>query len=276
MSTVSSIGIEQLPTREQVLPQARRENFTVASAVLGRRRARHLIAIYGFARLVDDVGDESSGDRGALLDLVDQELGRVFSAGDEEPRHPLMRDLRRTVRECSLPRAPFERLIQANRMDQVVTRYETFSQLLGYCQLSAAPVGELVLGVFGAATPERVALSDRVCAGLQVVEHLQDIAEDHARGRIYIPHEDLLRCGCDDGDLSGEPSPALQALIAFESGRARELLRAGGALARTLAPAPRLAVAGFVAGGLQALDVLEGRQRRLGRTRQLLRTAAGL
>ena len=84
---------------------------------------------------------------------------------------------------CRLPPGPFERLIEANRLDQVVTRYETFAQLLGYCQLSAAPVGELVLHVFGAATPERIALSDRICAGLQIIEHLQDIAEDHARGR---------------------------------------------------------------------------------------------
>ena len=102
---------------------------------------------------------------------------------------------------CRLPSGPFERLIEANRVDQVQTRYETFEQLLGYCQLSAAPVGELVLHVFDAATPERIALSDRVCAGLQVVEHLQDITEDHARGRIYMPQEDLVRFGCDDVDF---------------------------------------------------------------------------
>src|SRR6202035_4538545 len=109
--------------------------------------------------------------------------------GLETPQHPLMQTLAVTVKECALPIGPFERLIEANRVDQMVSRYDTFPQLLGYCQLSAAPVGELVLGVFGAATPNRVALSDRVCAGLQVVEHLQDIAEDHARGRVYMPRE---------------------------------------------------------------------------------------
>ena len=179
MTAVAKPSVAELPTREQVLSQARDENFTVANAILGRRRVRHLTAIYGFARLVDDVGDEAAGDRGALLDLVELELRRVFSeAADGPPQHPLMLELAATVRECSLPVGPFERLIEANRMDQVITRYETFDQLLAYCQLSAAPVGELVLGVFDAATPERVALSDRVCAGLQLVEHLQDIAED--------------------------------------------------------------------------------------------------
>ena len=191
MNAVTPLTVAALPTPEQVLPQARRENFTVASAILGRRRTRHLMAIYGFARLVDDVGDEAEGDRSALLDLVGLELGRVFAPGGE-PQHPLMRELAGTVHECALQLGPFERLIEANRRDQVVARYETFEQLLDYCQLSAAPVGELVLGVFGAATPDRVALSDRVCAGLQVVEHLQDIAEDHARGRVYMPREDIV------------------------------------------------------------------------------------
>jgi squalene synthase HpnC len=271
-------AIAALPTRDQVLPQAGRENFTVASGVLGRKRARNLMAIYGFARLVDDVGDEAPGDRGALLDLVALELHRVFAEpGVGEPLHPLMQDLALTVQECQLPIGPFERLIAANRMDQVLTRYETFTQLLDYCQLSAAPVGELVLGVFGVATSNRVALSDRVCAGLQVVEHLQDISEDHGRGRIYMPREDLDRFGCTDQDLAAPvPSAQLRALISFEAARARALLGSGGPLARTLPPAARLAVAGFTAGGLRALNALEqGRTTRLAYIWQMLRTAAG-
>jgi squalene synthase HpnC len=271
-------AIAALPTRDQVLPQSGRENFTVASGLLGRRRARQLMAIYGFARLVDDVGDEAPGDRGALLDLVALELHRVFGEpGLGEPLHPLMQELALTVRDCRLPIGPFERLIEANRMDQLLTRYETFTQLLDYCQLSAAPVGELVLGVFGVATSNRVALSDRVCAGLQVVEHLQDISEDHSRGRVYMPREDLERFGCSDQDLAAPvPSAKLRALISFESARARALLGSGGPLARTLAPAPRLAVAGFTAGGLRALDALErGRTTRLAYIWTMARTAAG-
>jgi squalene synthase HpnC len=271
-------GIEALPTREQVLPQAAAENFTVASAVLGRAQARHLMAIYGFARLVDDVGDEAVGDRAALLELVGAELRRIYEPEREgPPRHPLMRELAVTVQACALPADPFERLIDANRLDQTLTHYSTFQQLLDYCRLSAAPVGELVLGVFGAATPARVALSDRVCAGLQIVEHLQDIAEDHARGRVYMPLEDLVRFGCTDEDLAAAatPTPALRALIGFEATRARALLGSGAPLARTLALRPRLAVAGFVAGGRRALQEREHGPRRFSLLRQLPRAVAG-
>ncbi len=273
------VGVAALPTSEQVLPQAGRENFTVASRILGRRRARQLMAIYGFARLVDDVGDEAMGDRGALLDVVGLELQRAFGeAGQEPPQHPLMQQLAETVRDCRLPIGPFARLIEANRMDQVLTRYDSFPQLLDYCQLSAAPVGELVLAVFGAATANRVALSDRVCAGLQVVEHLQDIAEDHSRGRVYMPREDLERFGCSEQDLAGadHPSANLRALIAFEAARARALLGSGGPLARTLPLTPRVAVAGFTAGGLRALERLErGRHPRPAYIWAMLRTVAG-
>ena len=253
MTTAAPLTAADLPDRDGVMAQAGSENFTVASALVGHEPQRHLRAIYGFARLVDDVGDEAEGNRMALLEVVTEELQRVY---DGSPRHPVMVELQRTVRACRLPSAPFERLIEANRVDQIQTHYRTFGELLGYCQLSAAPVGELVLHVFDSATPERIALSDRVCAGLQVVEHLQDIAEDHARGRVYVPEEDLIRFGCNDGDLAEEDTAARRALMAFEIGRARRLLGAGAPLARTLAPRPRLAIAGFVAGGRTALDVL--------------------
>lgn len=254
MSTVAPPTALDLPDRDGVMAQAGSENFTVASALVGHERQRHLRAIYGFARLVDDVGDEAAGNRMALLEVVSDELARVY---DGAPRHPLMVELQRTVRACRLPSRPFMRLIEANRVDQIQTRYRTFEQLLGYCQLSAAPVGELVLHVFDAATPERIALSDRICAGLQIIEHLQDIAEDYGRGRVYMPEEDLVRFGCNDGDLAGAGTDARRALLAFESHRARRLLAAGAPLARTLPPRPRLAIAGFVAGGRAALDALE-------------------
>jgi phytoene/squalene synthetase len=222
VSTVAPPTAMDLPDRDGVMAQAGSENFTVASALVGHERQRHLRAIYGFARLVDDVGDEIVGDRLALLDQIEHEL--------DEPRHPVMRTLAGTIRECALPREPLERLIEANRRDQVVTRYESLDELLDYCQLSAAPVGELVLHVFGAATPQRIALSDRICNALQIIEHLQDVDEDRARGRVYV------------GSFAG-PAQARALLISELRGRAR------------------LAVAGFLAGGRVALDRLEGRAR---------------
>jgi phytoene/squalene synthetase len=220
--------VPAMPTATAVMSQAREENFPVALWLLGPRARRHLLAIYGFARLVDDIGDEAEGDRLALLDRIEGEL--------DVPEHPVMRTIAVTVAQCSLPREPFLRLIEANRRDQVVMHYDSCAELLDYCRLSAAPVGELVLHVMGAATPARIALSDQVCAALQIIEHLQDVEEDAARGRSYIGPFDA-------------------------AAHAWALLAAGPPLVRTLRGRARLAVAGFLAGGRVALDGLEGRRR---------------
>jgi squalene synthase HpnC len=253
-----------LPDERAVLPLASQENFPVAARVLGRETGRHLMAIYGFARLVDQIGDEVEGDRLALLDLLEAELGRVY---DGEPEHPIMRTLQASVRECGLPRGPFDRLIAANRRDQVQARYATFDDLVDYCTLSADPVGELVLHVFGVATPERIALSDRVCTALQLVEHWQDVAEDFAAGRVYLPAEDLQRFDVTDTDLRvsdktslGLSGPRtgdrLRELMAFEVARARELLDEGAPLVGTLRGRARFAVAGYVGGGRANADAI--------------------
>jgi squalene synthase HpnC len=248
----------EAPTAAAVLEQARHENFPVASLLFPAPLRPHLVAVYGFARLVDDLGDEAGGDRLALLDWLSGELDLVYGGG--EPSHPLMRRLARTVRALGLPREPFDRLVAANRWDQVVDRYATFEELARYCALSANPVGELVLRICGAATPERVALSDAVCTGLQLVEFWQDLGEDAARGRVYLPLEDLERFGYTVGDLlAGRADQRFRRLMRFEAQRTRDLLERGRPLARSLPGRMGLAVRTFTAGGLAALADLEAR-----------------
>lgn len=238
-----------------ILAKARHENFPVASRLLPRAQRDHLLAIYGFARLVDDIGDESTGDRMAELDWAEHQLDLAFRAGATSP---IFVNLQRTLAAVELPRTPFADLIEANRRDQVVATYATFADLLGYCALSADPVGRLVLGVFGVADPERITLSDKICSGLQLVEHWQDVKEDALRRRVYIPSEDLERYGVRREELTGAvPSAAFRRLLAFEVGRARELLESGQALVGTLHGRARLAIAGFVSGGHAALDAIE-------------------
>jgi squalene synthase HpnC len=245
-----------LPAEAAVLAQAGAENFPVATRVLPRRMRGHLLALYGWARLVDDVGDEAPGDRLALLDWLDAELDRVYAS---TPTLALTARLEATVRACAIAPAPLRALIEANRQDQRVTRYATVDDLLAYCALSANPVGRLVLAVFGAATPDRARHSDAVCTGLQLTEHWQDVHEDLERGRVYLPGADLERYGVTVDDLRLRPAPPrVRALLAFEVGRARGFLRAGAPLHRTLPGRPALAVAGFVAGGRAALDAIEG------------------
>jgi squalene synthase HpnC len=243
------------------MARAAGENFPVASRVLPRRVRAHLLAVYGFARLVDELGDTAPGDRLAALDALEAELDGAFEG---RAQHPLMVRLQATLRECGLAREPFARLIEANRVDQRVARYETWAELRAYCSLSADPVGEIVLGVLGAATPGRVALSDSICTALQLVEHCQDVAEDYAAGRVYLPAEDLRRFDCNPELLSGavgapgSPVPGpLRAVLAFEVQRARDLLAAGAPLVGELRGRARVAVAAFLAGGSSALDAIE-------------------
>jgi squalene synthase HpnC len=231
------------------------ENFPVASHLLPRRVRTHLLALYGYARLVDDMGDESGGDRLAGLDWLAAEVDNAF-AGNAS--HPLMQRLGATVRQCALPREPLLRLIEANRLDQHVSRYRTWEQLMEYCALSANPVGELVLAVLGQATPARIALSDAICTGLQLAEHWQDVAEDRDRGRIYLPAEDLERFGCTEEDLAGTRAGTnLRDLMAHEVARTRALFDRGSPLVGQLRGRSRLAVAAFVGGGRAALDAIE-------------------
>jgi squalene synthase HpnC len=248
------------PSAREVMARAEGENFPVASWVLPRRVRSHLLAVYGFARLVDELGDSAPGDRLAALDWLARELSLAYEG---TPTHPLIVRLAMTVRECSLPREPFERLIEANRLDQRVGRYETWEQLRAYCALSADPVGEIVLGIFGKATRARVALSDSICTALQLAEHCQDVAEDYVAGRVYLPAEDMRRFGATLVELSppavsadGDHAP-LRRVIAFEVQRARELLDDGAPLIGQLQGRERLAVAAFVAGGRAALDAVE-------------------
>jgi squalene synthase HpnC len=232
------------------------ENFPVASRLLGRRLRDPLLAIYGFARLVDQIGDESPGNRPALLDWLDAEVDRMYEGAT--PDHPALRRMAVVARQARIPAEPLHRLVAANRMDQTVSTYATFDDLMAYCELSANPVGHMVLYVFEAATPERMELSDAVCSALQVTEHLQDVREDLAAGRVYLPQEDLGRFGCVESDLTVSPTPErVRTLIAFEVARARDLFDRGTPLIAALRGRPRVAVTAFVAGGRAALDAIE-------------------
>ncbi|MXW96145.1 MAG: squalene synthase HpnC [Acidimicrobiaceae bacterium] len=236
------------------MARAPSENFPVALRLLPRAVQGHLRAVYGYARLVDNLGDEYPGDRLAALDWVEAQLDDLFAGA---PRHEAFVRLAPTVERFGLDRAPFDGLLAANRLDQHKTGYVDFDELMEYCELSANPVGRLVLAVFEAATPERLAASDQVCSGLQVLEHLQDVGEDAANGRVYLPADDMERFGVAVEDLGAPVASAnLRGLVAYEAGRARAMLEDGRGLVASLRGPARLAVAGFVAGGLANLDAI--------------------
>jgi squalene synthase HpnC len=253
-----------------VAAKASAENFPVALRVLPKRYRAHLTALYGFARLVDDLGDEPlpglppdttpetiTSTRLALLDDLQQDVARIYADGQGEPELDAIRALKTTVTECGIPRKPLDDLIQANRQDQLVSRYQTYEELRQYCELSANPVGQVVLYIMSAATPERIRDSDSICTALQLIEHTQDVAEDLANDRIYLPREDMERFGVTERELA-EPlaSPNVRRLVKFEADRAERLLDEGAPLIGTLHGAARIAVAGYLAGGRAALKAI--------------------
>jgi squalene synthase HpnC len=255
------------------------ENFSVAAAWIPRRERRLLLAVYAYSRFVDEVGDGGRGDVLELLDAIEHDV-RAETAG--EARVPALRPVLAQIEGGGLPRAPLLDLIEANRRDQHVHRYETFEDLVGYCRLSADPVGRLVLAAMGTSSPVTRPLSDAVCSALQVVEHLQDVREDAHRGRIYLPGADLAAESVSEAELLDAPTAGrgLRRVIALQAARARSMLVAGSPLVGLVRGWRRPAVAGYVAGGLAAIsavaaadyDVL-GARPRAGKAARVVETA---
>lgn len=235
----------------EIAARAAGENFPVGSLLFPRTLRPHIRALYCYARLVNELGDAYEGDRLAALDELEREVAAAFAG---EASWPVLRNVQPTIERFGLPREPFLRLIEANRIDQRVSAYETWAELKHYCVHSADPCGRLVLGVLGRlGEPELVAASDSVCTGLQLVNFLQDVPRDLELGRIYLPAEDRRRFGDPPLDRASDD---LRELLGFEARRAAELLAAGDVLRAGIGGRLGRAVALFARGGLAALDAL--------------------
>ncbi len=233
------------------------ENFTVASLLLPRRLLRHFHNVYAYCRWADDLADEAGGGPAALalLRWWRQELLDCYAG---KPRHPVMVALRETVERFRIPARPFLDLLFAFEQDQLIKRYQTFGQLLGYCRHSANPVGHLVLYLCEAYDAERARLADFVCTGLQLANFWQDVARDYAIGRIYLPEEDRRRFGYTEADLRERRcTPAFQELMRFEVDRTRDLFRRGLPLLELMPAQTRLDIELFLRGGLAILGKIE-------------------
>jgi squalene synthase HpnC len=252
-------------SREQALAYCARltsshyENFSVVSWLTPREHRPAFRSIYAFCRWSDDLGDEV-GDPQRSLELLSWWRDQLRAMYHGEMRHPVMVALAETVTRYGIPIEPFERLISAFEQDQTVVEYQTFDQLLDYCERSANPVGHLVLHVAGAFTPENARLADATCTALQLANFWQDVARDLAIGRIYLPREDRIRFGCPDSELrAGVFTPAFARLMEFQVKRARALFAAGRALIDRMPRALAIDVELFSRGGTAILDAIEAR-----------------
>ncbi|HEY1264824.1 MAG TPA: squalene synthase HpnC [Terriglobales bacterium] len=258
------------------LARSHYENFSVASWFLPRRLRQHFFNVYAYCRISDDLGDEV-GDPRASLQLLDQWERELDACYAGAPRHPVFVALRETVRALDIPRKPFADLLTAFRQDQTVTRYHTFDDLLGYCLNSANPVGHLVLYICGYRDAERQALSDCTCTALQLANFWQDVSVDHAKGRIYLPLEDLNRYRIREEDIaSGRNTPAFCEMMRFEVERARDWFLRGLPLVQKVDRDLATDIGLFSRGGLEILNAIEkqgyavlGRRPAISRSRKL-------
>ncbi|MGO9648400.1 MAG: squalene synthase HpnC [Terriglobales bacterium] len=254
---------ENAPTMAEAQAYCRRlarshyENFSVASWFLPQRVRQHFFNVYAYCRISDDLGDEV-GDPAASLELLDQWQAELDASYSGKPRHPVFVALADTVRRFGIPKQTFADLLTAFRQDQTVTRYPTFDALLGYCRYSANPVGRLVLYVCGYRDAERQQLSDFTCTALQLANFWQDVSVDHAKGRIYMPLEDMQRFGVSEGDLAAQKNTAAFCdLMRFEVERARDWFRRGWPLSAKVDRELALDIELFSRGGQEILRAIE-------------------
>jgi squalene synthase HpnC len=244
------------------LAESHYENFHVASWFLPKALRPHFHSIYAYCRISDDLGDEV-GDTAvalALLDLWGRELDACYEG---RARHPVFVALHETIRACSIPKEPFADLLVAFRQDQAVTRFRTMQDVFAYCRYSANPVGRLVLYACGEVSPdtidEKFRLSDATCTSLQLANFWQDVRVDYAKGRVYLPQDDMRRFGVTDGMIeAGVATKEFRELLREEVKFTRDLFEQGlpliGMVNRELA----LDLDLFSRGGLEILRAIEG------------------
>jgi squalene synthase HpnC len=239
------------------LAESHYENFHVASWFLPKALQPHFHAIYAYCRMSDDLGDEV-GDTAqalALLDMWGRELDACYAG---HARHPVFVALTETIRACSIPKEPFADLLTAFRHDQVVTRYNSMQDVLGYCRYSANPVGRLVLYACGHADEERFRLSDATCSALQLANFWQDVRVDFAKDRVYLPQDDMARFGVSDETIAkGIATPSFRALLDYEVDFARRLFEEGLPLINMVGRELALDLDLFSRGGLEILRAIE-------------------
>jgi len=258
------------------LARSHYENFSVASWFLPERLRQHFFNIYSYCRISDDLGDEV-GDPEASLQLLDAWQEELDACYDASPRHPVFVALTETVRKFDIPKQPFADLLTAFRQDQNVQRYETFEALLGYCRYSANPVGHLVLYLCGYRDAERQALSDYTCTALQLANFWQDVSVDYAKGRIYLPLEDMRRYKVGEEDIAADQNtPAFRAMMKFEVQRARDWFKQGWPLAGRVDRELAIDIELFSRGGQEILNAIEtqdyavlGRRPAISKTRKM-------
>jgi phytoene synthase len=234
------------------------ENFPVASLLLPAALREPVAVIYRFARSADDLADEGDeAPQARLAKLQEYRAGLEAIRANRNPENPLFSDLARIAREHGLPLSLFHDLLDAFSQDVVKTRYADVAELLDYCRRSANPVGQLLLHLFKRTSETDLRRSDAICTSLQLINFWQDVALDWAKGRVYLPQDEMVRFGVTEAHLAlGKCDDAWKSLLEFQCARARDLMLSGAPLTKSLPGRVCLEIAVTIQGGLRILEKL--------------------
>jgi phytoene synthase len=218
-------GLEADYARCSQITREAHSSFYYAFMLMPAERRRALHAVYAFCRFIDDIADEHSvHEPGALLALWRAELERVFGG---TPTRPVSRALADSARRFNLQRRYFEELIDGVEMDLTRTRYHSFDELRLYCYRVASTVGLMCIQIFGYSNKNTLIYAENLGIAFQLTNILRDVSEDAARGRIYVPLEDLARFGVSQEEIfEGVHSDRFERLMEFEANRARSFYEA--------------------------------------------------
>lgn len=209
----------------EALCRAHHHNFPIASIFARSNLRQHIFAIFAFARVADDFADEPAfeGRRARELDRWEELLHQTYFG--QAPEHPVFVALAATIKALALPITEFTKLVSGFRTDLETLRYPTWNDLRAYTREAAEPVGHLLLYIGGYRAPELHACVDDLATGLAFARLVQDMPADLARGRIYVPQEDLRHFGVTEADIEARRvTPAVAALGRYQVARTRALL----------------------------------------------------
>lgn len=241
----------------EALCRARHNNYPVASFFARSTLRKHIWALFAFARVADDFADEASfaGRRARELDRWEEQLTAAYRG---EASHPVFVALADTINKFKLPITEFLALLSGFRTDLETTRYATFADLRNYTRQAAEPVGHLLLQIGGYTDANVRAYADDLATALALTRLLQDIPADWARGRLYLPSEDLRHFGVSEDDVAARRvTPALAALVAYQVAHTRALFVRAKPLVELVAGDLAVELALMWHGGMRMLEKIE-------------------
>ncbi len=232
------------------------ENFPLWSSLYLRGIMPDLKSIYFFCRKVDDISDLNKEKALEGLEDIENSLLDCFNGNLDENSEYF--NLMNTIAKYDLPVGEFQKLIRSNYQDLEINRYKTFEDLINYCELSANPVGNLVLRIFGDFNQSNLTLSNNICTGLQLINFIQDIYRDSKLGRIYLPMEDLNKYSIDEKDiLNNKTSSEMNELVKMQCERSHKIINNGKSLVKILNGPKKIPISLFIQSGNLVLSKIK-------------------